>query len=45
MQTDFDQSISEINNCKTGYRKILLNYTTMHFYAVAEKKKHQGEKL
>ena len=43
IQTDFDESIGKINIIPQDIGRVLLNLYNNAFYAVAEKKKQQGE--
>ena len=43
MQTDFDESIGEINIIPQDIRRVLLNLYNNAFYAVTEKKKQVGD--
>ena len=43
LQTDFDESIGKINIIPQDIGRVLLNLYNNAFYAVAEKKKQQGE--
>jgi signal transduction histidine kinase len=43
MKTDFDETIGNINIIPQDIGRVVLNLITNAFYAVGEKKKHQGD--